>query len=156
MYILRKTENGTTADIGMYDTLERLVNAAAGHAKNRQEHGRLIPLYGAEETGDLDDVCTMAVQTFSDTENNTVCIEELSELQKEVCKRMRGAENDDHMSEEIADAEICIEKLKLRYGLRDRTEEWRRKKVERLRRKIEGRADGSSRTPTPTNGGMVL
>lgn len=140
MYILRKTENGTTANIGVYDTMERLVNAAAGHAKNRQEHGRLIPLYSAEEVSDLDEVCTMAVQVFDDTENNAVAVEELSELQKEICKRMRGAENDDHMAEEIADAEIVIEKLKIRYGLHERVDAWKRRKLDRLRRKIEGRS----------------
>ena len=140
MYILRKREAGIVHDIGCYDSLERLVNAAAGHAKNRQEHGRLVPHYEVVETSEASEVCALAVGTFDDTENNTVAIEELSELQKEVCKRMRGAENDDHMSEGIADAEICIEKLKIRYGLRERVEDWRRKKVERLRKKIEGRA----------------
>lgn len=135
MYILQKIEHGVAIDISAHETLDRLADAIQHYT---ELHG--VCSLTVCEADDVEDVCTMAVQAFDDTENNTVAIEELSELQKEICKRMRGAENGDHMSEEIADAEIVIEKLKIRYGLRERVDDWRRRKVERLRKKIEGRA----------------
>lgn len=135
MYILQKIEHGVKIDISAHDTIDRLTGAIQHYT---ELHG-VVPL-AVRETDDAEDVCTMAVQTFDDTENNTVAIEEMAELIKEICKRMRGAENNDHMSEEIADADIVIEKLKIRYGLRERVDEWRHKKLDRLRKKIDGRA----------------
>jgi len=38
-------------------------------------------------------------------------LEEMSELQKEVCKQVRGKENTDNIIEEIADVEIMLEQL---------------------------------------------
>ena len=40
-------------------------------------------------------------------------IEELSELQKEVCKDLRGHGNQKHIIEEMADVLIMIEQLKI-------------------------------------------
>lgn len=37
-----------------------------------------------------------------------ICIEELSELQKELTKHLRGEENWDHIVEEIADVQLMI------------------------------------------------
>lgn len=46
-----------------------------------------------------------------------VAIEELSELQKELCKNMRGRENKDSIVEEVADVLIMIEQIILYYDL---------------------------------------
>ena len=61
-----------------------------------------------------------------------VAIEELSELQKEICKSLRGKANMEHISEEIADAEIMIEQLKLIYGNEKQISMYREQKVRRL------------------------
>lgn len=42
-----------------------------------------------------------------------IAIEELSELQKELCKLLRHEPNGSHLMEEIADVEIVLEQLKL-------------------------------------------
>lgn len=42
-----------------------------------------------------------------------IAIEELSELQKELCKLLRHEPNGSHLMEEIADVEIILEQLKL-------------------------------------------
>lgn len=41
-----------------------------------------------------------------------VAIEELSELQKELCKYLRGKGNNAHIAEELADVEIVVEQVK--------------------------------------------
>lgn len=46
-----------------------------------------------------------------------VALEELSELQKEICKDLRGKTNIDHITEELADVMIMTEQLKIYYGI---------------------------------------
>lgn len=46
-----------------------------------------------------------------------VAIEELSELQKELCKYLRDKYNEDNLIEEIADVEIVLEQIKLYFNL---------------------------------------
>lgn len=46
-----------------------------------------------------------------------VAIEELSELQKELCKMLRGIGNPEHLAEEIADVEIMLCQIKELYAL---------------------------------------
>lgn len=41
------------------------------------------------------------------------CIEELSELQKELCKQFIGQGNHENIVEEIADVEIMLEQMKI-------------------------------------------
>jgi NTP pyrophosphatase (non-canonical NTP hydrolase) len=47
----------------------------------------------------------------------TIVIEELSELQKEICKKLRGYNNDIHLCEEVADVMICLHYLIEYYNL---------------------------------------
>lgn len=46
-----------------------------------------------------------------------VAIEELSELQKELCKYLRGKATIENIYEEVADVEIIVEQLKLFFNL---------------------------------------
>lgn len=46
-----------------------------------------------------------------------VAIEELSELQKEICKSLRGKLNKTNLVEEIADVEIMLEQIKLYFDI---------------------------------------
>ena len=54
-------------------------------------------------------VLEKAIETFGPEHQQLVAIEEMSELQKELCKRYRGFENHEHIAEEIADVEIVLE-----------------------------------------------
>lgn len=65
-----------------------------------------------------------------------VAIEELSELQKEICKQIRGGGNLDSLAEEVADAKIMIEQIVKMFGIKEATEEWRKRKLERLERRL--------------------
>jgi len=54
-----------------------------------------------------------ALKTFGLDKQMIKCIEELSELQKELCKYSLGQGNLEHTIEEIADVEIMLEQMKL-------------------------------------------
>ena len=61
-----------------------------------------------------------------------IAIEEMSELQKEICKNKRGRDNIDHIAEEIADVLICIDQLQIMFDIKERVEEWKDKKARRV------------------------
>ena len=46
-----------------------------------------------------------------------ICIEEMSELQKEITKYLRGKGIKGNLIEEIADVYICLDQLKLMYSV---------------------------------------
>jgi len=64
-----------------------------------------------------------------------VCIEELSELTKELTKLLRtdaiGASTM-HLAEEIADVRICLEQLEQYYQLKNKINYFKRFKIQRL------------------------
>ena len=66
-----------------------------------------------------------------------VAIEELSEAQKEVCKLLREEGNLEHLAEEIADATIMLEQLRLMFNLDEAVCRYMDEKVQRLAGKIE-------------------
>lgn len=65
-----------------------------------------------------------------------VAIEELSECQKEICKVLRGKGNLENLAEEVADATICLEQVRLMFGLNDMVCHRMDEKVERLFHRI--------------------
>lgn len=51
--------------------------------------------------------------------NKTRAVEELSELQKEICKDLRGFDRREEIKEEMADVYICLQLLKEIYNFSD-------------------------------------
>lgn len=78
------------------------------------------------------EVYIQAVQRKGLAEQMVVAIEELSEVQKEICKVMRGEGSMEHLAEEIADATIMLEQLRLFYALNDKVCEQMDAKLVRL------------------------
>lgn len=66
-----------------------------------------------------------------------VAIEELSEAQKEICKLLREEGNLEHLAEEVADATIMLEQLRLMFNLDKAVCRYMDEKVQRLKNKIE-------------------
>ena len=58
-----------------------------------------------------DELYTRALAVYGETNQIIVAIEELSELQKELCKYLRGEEVREQLAEEMADAIIMLEQL---------------------------------------------
>jgi hypothetical protein len=61
-----------------------------------------------------------------------VALEELSEAQKEICKFLRGCGNIEHIAEEVADATIMLEQMRMVFGINERVCEYMDAKVQRL------------------------
>lgn len=67
--------------------------------------------------------------------NKTIVIEELSELQKELCKDLRGYDRREEIKEEMADVYIYLQLLKEIYNFSD--EELEKMYERKMRRNIE-------------------
>ena len=55
------------------------------------------------------EVLEAALSAYGSEIQRVVAIEELSELQKELCKSLRGQTDRQHIAEEIADVQIMLE-----------------------------------------------
>lgn len=81
-----------------------------------------------------------ALRIYGAQSQITMVFEEMAELQKELCKFLRGdvdAEALSRIAEEIADVEIMLDQMKLEFKCSDAVEEWRAQKVARLRERLE-------------------
>lgn len=67
----------------------------------------------------------------------TVAIEEMSEVQKEICKVLRGRGNRENLAEEIADAKIMLEQISQIFNIKSSVETWVDYKIAKLERELE-------------------
>lgn len=79
-----------------------------------------------------------AAERYGIRNQSIIAIEEMSELQKELTKLLRGeCENRiDHISEEMADVYIMLEQLEILLNNRAMIDEWKDKKLRRLRDRL--------------------
>ena len=67
-----------------------------------------------------------------------IAIEELSELQKELCKSLRSNYNYGNIVEEIADVEIMLKQMKIYFGISSEEIEGMKKlKIKRTKERLE-------------------
>lgn len=85
---------------------------------------------------------TNALIAFGDRKQMIVAIEELAECQKEICKILRGGENFSHLAEEIADATIMLEQMRIMFSINDMVCEYMDAKVLRLDERLKHIPDG--------------
>jgi len=84
-----------------------------------------------------DEIYIKALETWGIRTQITIMFEEMSELQKALCKSLRCEEVTGNIAEEIADVEIMLEQMKLIYGIDDITRSLKQYKLERLQEKLE-------------------
>ena len=77
-----------------------------------------------------------AVSTYGTTSQLIVAVEELSELQKELTKQLRGTGDINNISEEMADVYIMLDQLGIIFGNRSLVQNWKYKKLKRLEQRI--------------------
>lgn len=77
-------------------------------------------------------IYTNALIANGDRVQMVKCLEELAECQQAICKIMIGGEDFDHLAEEIADATITLEQMRLMFNNNDRVCEYMDAKVKRL------------------------
>lgn len=78
-----------------------------------------------------------ALGTWGAEAQITMVFEEMSELQKELCKRLRGKDNVNDIAEEIADVEIMLDQMKLLFNIAPKVRNYRGEKVARLSERLE-------------------
>lgn len=83
------------------------------------------------------EVLQRALDTYGSTMQIVVMMEEMSELQKELCKYLRGKYSPANIAEEIADVEIMLEQMKMLLCCTDDVRNERRRKVERLKKRLD-------------------
>ena len=81
-------------------------------------------------------VYTKALIAYGDRMQMTVAVEELAECQKEICKILRGGENFPHLAEEIADATIMLEQLRIMFNINEQVCDYMDQKVRRLEERL--------------------
>lgn len=79
-----------------------------------------------------------ALKTYGETAQIFMVMEEVAELQKELCKNQRGKSNRREIAEEVADVEIMLDQMKVLHNIEEMTVEARNSKVARLNRRLEG------------------
>ena len=63
-------------------------------------------------------------------------LEEVAELQKEICKLWRGRDNIQAIAEEVADVGIMLDQLKLILDITEDVQQIREKKITRLKERL--------------------
>lgn len=76
-------------------------------------------------------ICMKALEVYGEDQIN-ICIEEMSELTKELCKYKRGRKNREQLAEEIADVKITLAQMQMLFDCTDEVQEWIAKKLRRL------------------------
>ena len=112
------------------------------------------PSVEAAMLDDAEVIMGRAITTWGPETQLTVALEELSELQKEICKCLRGSDNLDALSEEMADVEIMLAQLRMMFGNGESVEAWKARKLERLDGRI--RAAEVERRSTAEQAAVVV
>lgn len=81
---------------------------------------------------------TNAMLAFGERNQLIVAVEELSECQKEICKILRGGEDYQHLAEEVADATIMLEQIRLMFNINDCVCKIMDEKIKRLDDRVKG------------------
>ena len=85
------------------------------------------------------EVMAQAIKHFGRYHQIVKAVEEMSELQKELCKNhleIGAMACVDDVSQEMADVEIMLEQLKMIFGNRELVEDWKELKLTRLESKL--------------------
>lgn len=82
-------------------------------------------------------ICRAALDTYGAAAQTLMCLEEMSELQKELCKNSRGVKNTENIAEEIADVLITIKQMAMLHDCESEVQHFTAVKVQRLEERIK-------------------
>lgn len=128
--------NSVEGIVGMLHTAGWVAAELRARLKMYEDRDEELPRYIPYE--ERRKVYSKALATWGDHAQLIVAIEELSECQKEICKILRGNEDFSHLAEEIADATIMLEQLRLIFNINDQVCECMDAKVRRLEERLGG------------------
>ena len=78
----------------------------------------------------------LALSTYGADTQTLMMMEEMAELQKELCKHSRGKNNKTGIAEEIADVQIMLEQMMLLHDCEGMVKYFKQKKLERLKDRV--------------------
>lgn len=78
-----------------------------------------------------------AIETCGSDHQLKMCLEEMSELQKEICKAWRNRGDVEAIAEEVADVLITLDQLMLIYQIRDKVDGYYVQKMLRLDERLK-------------------
>lgn len=82
-------------------------------------------------------ICKRALETWGETAQMLMVIEEMSELTKEILKNInRRKDNISEIIEETADVEIMLEQLKANYKIEQEVIEYKQKKLLQIEERL--------------------
>lgn len=84
-----------------------------------------------------EELLNMAINTWGPETQTKMVLEEMAELQKEICKSWRGKDCSESIAEEVADVEIMLDQLKMMLNIESKVAQYRRKKLLRLEQRLE-------------------
>jgi len=91
-----------------------------------------------------EEILEKALDTYGVEAQRLMCIEEMSELTKELCKNSRGRMNEEQIAEEIADVLITADQMIMAYDLSKEVKAWRLEKLARLEVRVKEDAEKRS------------
>ena len=77
-----------------------------------------------------------ALTTYGNQAQIIMLLEEMSELQKEICKTFRGKTTSEKIIDEIADVEIMLEQMKILFNVWSKVFLRKKYKINRLKKKL--------------------
>lgn len=80
----------------------------------------------------------LALSKYGPDAQTIMVFEEMAELQKELCKHARGANNKEYIAEEIADVLIVLEQMIVLHECEDLVFQYKQEKKNRLEQRLRG------------------
>lgn len=84
-----------------------------------------------------DELYRLALSTYGPKAQTLMVMEEMAELQKELCKHARGADNRAAIAEELADVEIMLEQMAILHDCESLVAGYKRHKLDRLEERLK-------------------
>ena len=110
--------------------------------KYPHEAARLMGYEVVEENNMVKELYRLALFTYGAQAQTMMVMEEMAELQKELCKHARGKENRAQIAEEIADVQIMLEQMELLHDCAGLVAGFKAQKLDRLEKRLRG-VDGN-------------
>ena len=82
------------------------------------------------------EILQQAIDRYGMDAQLKMVLEEMSELQKEICKFWRGKNNREQIAEEVADVEIMLEQVRMMFQIEDIVDDYISQKISRLRDRL--------------------
>lgn len=78
----------------------------------------------------------ISCESFECKHYTVMVFEEMAELQKELCKSLRGKDNRGYIAEEIADVRIMLDQMVILHDCAEDVDTWRKVKLGRLEKRL--------------------